>query len=188
MCSRRKSVRSRSVSRVTAFPFETDPHGRPAYWRDVGTVDAFWSANLELIGVSPELNLYDKDWPIWTHQEQLPPAKFVFDDDHRRGMAVDSMVASGSIVSGASVRHSLLFTSVKVNSYSRIDNSVVLPGVTIGRKSTIRNTIIEKGCKIPKGSEIGVDLELDAQRFYVTENGVVLVTPEMLGQRLHYAR
>ncbi len=174
--------------RVTAFPFREDPGGRRAYWRDVGTVDAFWAANLELIGVSPELNLYDRDWPIWTYQDQVPPAKFVFDDDDRRGSAVDSMVAGGCIVSGSSVRHSLLFSNVNVHSFSRIEDSVLFPQVEIGRHCVISKAIIDKGCVIPPDTRIGVNLEDDAARFHVSTGGVVLVTPEMLGQRLHYAR
>jgi glucose-1-phosphate adenylyltransferase len=174
--------------RVTAFPFQSDPGGRRAYWRDVGTVDAFWAANLELIGISPELNLYDRDWPIWTYQDQVPPAKFVFDDNGRRGSAVDSMVAGGCIVSGSSVRHSLLFSNVNVHSFSRIEDSVIFPQVEIGRRCVIQKAIIDKGCVIPPDTSIGVNLEDDAARFHVSTGGVVLVTPEMLGQRLHYAR
>ncbi len=174
--------------RVFAHPFRTDPHGNPAYWRDVGTIDAFWRANLELISVSPELNLYDRDWPIWSYQDQVPPAKFVFDDDGRRGMAVDSMVSGGCIVSGSSVRHSLLFSNVTVHSYSQIEDSVIFPEVNIGRHCIIRNAVIDKACNVPVGMHIGVDPGEDAERFQVTENGVVLVTPEMLGQKIHYAR
>jgi glucose-1-phosphate adenylyltransferase len=174
--------------RITAFPFREDPGGRRAYWRDVGTVDAFWEANLELIGISPELNLYDRDWPIWTYQDQVPPAKFVFDDDGRRGSAVDSMVAGGCIVSGSSVRHSLLFSNVNVHSFSRIEDSVLFPQVEVGRHCVIRKAIIDKGCVIPPDTSIGVKRADDAARFHVSPGGVVLVTPEMLGQRLHYAR
>ncbi len=174
--------------RVTAFPFRDDPSGRPAYWRDVGTVDAFWAANLELIGISPELNLYDRDWPIWTYQDQVPPAKFVFDDDGRRGSAVDSMVAGGCIVSGSSVRHSLLFSNVDVHSFSRVEDSVIFPQVEIGRHCVIKKAIVDKGCIIPPDTSIGVNRAEDAARFHVSEGGVVLVSPEMLGQRLHYAR
>ena len=174
--------------RVTAFPFREDPSGRHAYWRDVGTVDAFWEANLELIDISPELNLYDREWPIWTYQDQVPPAKFVFDDEGRRGMAVDSMVAGGCIVSGSYVRHSLLFRNVDVHSYCRIEDSVIFPQVDIGRGCVIKKAIIDKGCKIPPHTSIGVNPEEDAARFHVSEGGVVLVSPEMLGQRLHYAR
>jgi len=174
--------------RVTAFPFREDPGGRPAYWRDVGTVDAYWRTNLELVAVSPELNLYDRDWPIWTYQDQVPPAKFVFDDDGRRGSAVDSMVAGGCIVSGTSIRHSLLFSKVNVHSYSQIQDSLLLPQVEIGRRCVIRNAIIDKGCIIPPDTQIGVDADSDAQRYHVSGGGVVLVTPDMLGQRLHYVR
>jgi len=174
--------------KVTAFPFREDPHGRRAYWRDVGTVDAFWQANLELVGVSPELNLYDREWPIWTYQDQVPPAKFVFDDDGRRGSAVDSMVSGGCIVSGSRVRHSLLFSNVNVHSFSRLEDAVVFPQVNIGRHCVIRKAVIDRGCDIAPGTQIGVDPAQDAARFHVSENGVVLVTPEMLGQRLHYAR
>jgi glucose-1-phosphate adenylyltransferase len=174
--------------RVTAFPFRNASGEGQAYWRDVGTIDAYWESNMELIGISPELNLYDMKWPIWTYQEQVPPAKFVFDDEGRRGMAVDSMVAGGCIVSGSYVRHSLLFSDVNVHSYSHIEDSVIFPQVDIGRRSVIRKAIIDKGCKIPPDTRIGVDHEEDARRFHVSEGGVVLVTPEMLGQRLHYAR
>ncbi|MEZ5572172.1 MAG: glucose-1-phosphate adenylyltransferase [Halioglobus sp.] len=174
--------------RVTAFAFREDPGGRPAYWRDVGTIDAYWEANLELIDISPELNLYDRDWPIWTYQDQVPPAKFVFDDDGRRGCAVDSMVAGGCIVSGTSVRHSLLFSKVNIHSFSHIEDSLLLPEVEIGRRCVIRKAIIDKGCILPPNTEIGVDPRADAERFHVSAGGVVLVTPDMLGQRLHYVR
>lgn len=170
-----------------AFPFRDPRQGRQAYWRDVGTVDALWQANLELIGVSPELNLYDKEWPIWTYPEQLPPAKFVFDEEGRRGVAIDSMVAGGCIVSGALVHHSLLFSNVYVHSYSEVTDSVIFPDVDIGRHAKIRGAIIDRGCVIPPGMEIGVDSEKDREHFYVTAKGVVLVTPEMLGQRLHFS-
>lgn len=173
--------------RVWAFPFRDAGDNTQAYWRDVGTVDAFWEANLELIGVSPELNLYDSEWPIWTYQEQLPPAKFVFDDDNRRGTAVDSMIAGGSIVSGSSVRNSLLFSNVRVHSYCDIADSVILPDVDIGRSCHIRRAILDRGCRVPEGSRIGFDAEEDRRRFYVSEKGVVLVTPEMLGQDFHHA-
>lgn len=174
--------------RVCAFPFRDGSTGQSAYWRDVGTIDAFWESNLELIGISPELNLYDRTWPIWTYQDQVPPAKFVFDDEGRRGMAVDSMVAGGSIISGSSVRHSMLFSNVHVHSYCEVEDSVIFPEVEIGRGSIIRKAIIDKGCKLPPNTRIGVDPEEDASRFNVSEGGVALVTPEMLGQRLHYAR
>lgn len=168
--------------RVMAFPFRDPIQNKPAYWRDVGTIDALWQANLELIGVSPELNLYDSHWPIWTYQEQLPPAKFVFDDDDRRGMAVDSMVAGGSIVSGSMVRHSLIFSKVTVHSYSDVSYSVIFPDVEIGRHCHIRNAVIDRGCRIPDNSRIGFDETEDRSRFHVSPKGIVLVTPEMLGQ------
>lgn len=158
------------------------------YWRDVGTVDSFWRANLELIGITPDLNLYDNEWPIWTYQEQAPPAKFVFDDDDRRGMAVDSMVSGGCIISGATVRHSLLFSNVRVNSFSEIEDSVVLPDVEIGENCVIKKAVIDKGCIIPDGMEIGVNLAKDRDRFNVSPEGVVLVVPEMLGQEIHHVR
>lgn len=174
--------------RVFAYPFKDANSGIQSYWRDVGTIDSFWEANLELIGVTPELNLYDENWPIWTSQEQLPPAKFIFDDDDRRGMAVDSMVSGGCIISGAHVCHSLLFSNVTVADYSVIDSSVVLPDVRIGKNCVIKHAVIDKGCDIKDGTVIGENAEEDAERYYVSPNGVVLVTPDMLGQTLHYVR
>lgn len=174
--------------RVNAYPFLDMQSGQQAYWRDVGTIDAYWSANMELIGVKPDLNLYDTSWPIWTYQAQTPPAKFVFDDDDRRGAAIDSMVSGGCVISGATVRHSLLFSSVRVNSYSTVQDSVILPEVNIGRHCRITKAIIEKSCQIPEGTVIGEDRAEDEKRFYVSEGGVVLVTSEMLGQRRHYVR
>jgi glucose-1-phosphate adenylyltransferase len=175
--------------RVMAYPFRDAKSGEQAYWRDVGTVDAFWEANLELIGVTPPLSLYDDNWPIWTYQEQLPPAKFVFDEDERRGMAVDSMVSGGCIISGAVVRHSLLFSSVRVNSYSYVEDSVVLPNVEIGRNCRIRRAVIDRWCKLAEGSEIGFDHAADrAAGFFVTDSGITLVTPDMLGQQINRLR
>jgi glucose-1-phosphate adenylyltransferase len=174
--------------RVLAYPFTDSSSGKQAYWRDVGTIDAFWTANLELIGVTPPLNLYDRSWPIWTYQEQLPPAKFVFDDEERRGMAVDSMVSGRCVISGAKVTNSLLFSNVRVNSYSSVNQTVVLPDVNIGRNCRINKAVIDRGCDIPEGTIIGEDPTADAERFYVSEKGVVLVTPEMLGQILHHVR
>jgi glucose-1-phosphate adenylyltransferase len=174
--------------RVMAYRFRDATSGKQAYWRDVGTIDAFWTANLELIGVTPPLNLYDRSWPIWTYQEQLPPAKFVFDDDERRGMAVDSMVSGGCVISGAKVTNSLLFSNVRVNSYTEVNQTVVLPDVNIGRNCRINKAVIDRGCDIPEGTIIGEDAQLDAERFYVSKKGVVLVTPEMLGQVLHHVR
>ena len=177
-----------STSKVIAYPFRDQETGKQAYWRDVGTVDAFWKANLELIGITPELNLYDAEWPIWTYQEQLPPAKFIFDDDDRRGMAVDSMVSGGCIISGARVRHSLLFSNVKVHSRTVVEDAVVLPNVDIGHDCRITRAVIDKGCRIPANTVVGEDPVEDARRFHVSEGGVVLVTPEMLGQELHHVR
>jgi len=171
--------------RAFAYSFNNKEEQSQTYWRDVGTIDAFWKANQELIGVSPELNLYDDVWPIWTHQEQLPPAKFVFDDDERRGMAVDSMVSGGCIISGSKVSHSLLFSSVRVNSYSLVEDSVLLPEVHIGQHCHIKNAVIDRGTQIPDGTTIGVNTEEDKQRFRVTEKGIVLVTPDMIGHKRH---
>jgi len=171
---------------VFAHPFRDPQTGAQAYWRDVGTVDSFWQANMELISITPELNLYDHDWPIWTYQEQSPPAKFVFDDEGRRGAAVDSMVSGGCIVSGASVKRSLLFSNVRVHSYCTVSDSVIFPDVDIGRRSRIRRAVIDKRCAIPPGSVIGFDPAEDARRFHVSPKGIVLVTPEMLGQELHH--
>ena len=175
--------------RVMAHNFRDPRSGEQAYWRDVGTVDAFWEANLELIGVTPPLNLYDKNWPIWTYQEQLPPAKFVFDDDDRRGMAVDSMVSGGCVISGAKVRHSLLFSNVRVHSFALVEDSVVLPDVDIGRYCRIRRAVIDRFCEIQEGTVIGYDPQADrAAGYYVTESGVTLVTPEMLNQTTNQVR
>ncbi len=174
--------------RVFAYPFADSSTGGQSYWRDVGTVDSYWKANLELISVTPELNLYDQDWPIWTYQRQVPPAKFVFDDDDRRGMAVDSITSGGCIISGATVRRSLLFSNVVVNSWSSVEDSVILPDVTIGENCRIRKAIIDKKCEIPDGMVIGENREQDAKRFYISEGGVVLVIPEMLGQQVHHVR
>ncbi len=168
--------------RVSAFPFRDPVNNKPAYWRDVGTIDSLWQANMELIGISPELNLYDSEWPIWTYQEQMPPAKFVFDDDNRRGYAVDSMVAGGCIVSGAQVQRSLLFSKVIVHSFCTVEDTVIFPDVDIARNCKIRRAVIDRGCRIPEGTRIGYDAEQDAKRFYVSPKGIVLVTPEMLEQ------
>lgn len=168
---------------VYAFRFR-DQQGNQAYWRDVGTLDAFWEANMELVSPTPSLNLYDHQWPIWTYQTQLPPAKFVFDDDGRRGYAVDSMVSGGCIISGGTVRKSLLFSDVRVHSYTLIEESVLLPEVQIHRHAKVKRAIIDRACEIPRGMEIGIDPEKDkANGFRVTKKGVTLVTREMLGQR-----
>ena len=158
------------------------------YWRDVGTIDAYWESNLELTRVIPELNLYDRKWPIWTYQEHLPPAKFVFNSDGRRGIATDSMVSGGCLISGSTVDNSVLFSDVRVHSYCNIKGAVILPKVTVNRHAVLRNVVIDRGSVIPEGMEIGLNLEEDRKRFYVSEKGIVLVTPEMLGQNLHSAR
>jgi glucose-1-phosphate adenylyltransferase len=173
---------------VNAYPFLDLQSGVQSYWRDVGTIDAYWAANMELVSVKPDLNLYDTYWPIWTYQEQTPPAKFVFDEDERRGHAVDSMVSGGCVISGATVRHSLLFSNVRVNSYSTVEDSIVLPQANIGRHCRITKAIIEKGCEIPEGTIIGENLEEDRKKYHVSPGGVVLVTPDMLGQKLHFVR
>lgn len=168
---------------VYAFRFR-DQQGNQAYWRDVGTLDAFWEANMELVSPTPSLNLYDHQWPIWTYQTQLPPAKFVFDDDGRRGYAVDSMVSGGCIISGGTVRKSLLFSDVRVHSYTLIEESVLLPEVQVHRHAKVKRAIIDRACEIPRGMEIGIDPEKDkANGFRVTKKGITLVTREMLGQR-----
>lgn len=162
--------------------------GGTPYWRDVGTVDAYWKANIELTELVPELNLYDHTWPIWTHQEQLPPAKFVFDDERRRGFAVHSLVSGGCIVSGATVRHSLLFSGVRVNEHSLVEDSVLLPNVEIGRNAVVRRAVIDRGCRIADGAKIGVDHDAGRSTFHVTEQGITLVTPAMLGQPVFSVR
>jgi glucose-1-phosphate adenylyltransferase len=174
---------------VYAYPFRDPETSEQAYWRDVGTLDAFWEANMELIAVTPQLNLYDDRWPILSSQEQLPPAKFVFDEPGRRGEAIQSMVSAGCVVSGASVRRSLLFSRVKVNSYATVADSVVLPEAQISRHCRIQSAIIDRGSVVPEGTEIGVDHDADRARgFRVTDKGITLVTPEMLGQTLHLTR
>ena len=181
----------REGSSVYAHRFATScvnmSAGGEPYWRDVGTVDAYWEANLDLTHLIPDLNLYDRQWPIWTWQEQMPPAKFVFDGESRRGTALDSLISGGCIVSGSTIRRSLLFTSVHVHSYCTVEDSVVLPEVDIGRHSIVRRAVIDAGCRLPEGFTVGVDPAEDRKRFTVTEQGVALVVPEMLGQRVHEA-
>lgn len=157
----------------------SEPGDEP-YWRDVGTVDAYWEANIDLTTVTPALNLYDTTWPINTYQEQLPPAKFVFDEEDRRGVATDSLVSGGCVVSGASVSRSLLFSRVRVNSYAVLDQAVVLPGASIGRNARLSKVVVDRGCEIPEGLVVGEDAALDAKRFRRTDKGVTLITPKML--------
>ena len=171
-------------ARIAAHYFEEPATHVAGYWRDVGTVDSYYQAHMDLLAVTPPLDLYDRGWPIWTYQEQLPPCKFVFDDDDRRGQATDSMVAAGCIVSGATVRHSLLGTNVRVNSYSRIEDSVILPNVDIGRNCYLRKVVVDAGCAIPPGTVIGVDAVADARRFHVSPQGITLVSAEMLARQV----
>lgn len=173
---------------VMAYAFRNPETNQLAYWRDVGSLDAFWEANMELISPAPELNLYDPQWPIWTYQVHLPPAKFVFNDEDRRGSAVDSSVSGGCIISGSRLNKTLLFSNVRVHSYSTIDETVILPEVVVHRHCRIRRAIIDRGCEIPAGSVIGYDPEQDRQNgFRITSKGIVLVTREMLGQEGGYA-
>ena len=165
---------------VFAYPFTDVKTRAQSYWRDVGTVDAYYEANIELVYVAPELNLYDEEWPIWTYQAHLPPAKFVLDEEGRRGMAVNSMVAGGCIISGAVIDQSLLYSNVRIDERSLVHRAVVLPNVKIGRGCKVRNAILDEGCEIPDGMEIGYDPKADAERFTVTARGVVLVTADML--------
>src|SRR6266545_4365848 len=151
-----------------------------SYWRDVGTLDAYWQANIDLTDVVPELDLYDRDWPIWTFAEVSPPAKFVHDREGRRGKGISSLVSGGCIVSGASVRRSLLFTGVKVHSYSVVENAVIMPEVEIERHVKLNNVIIDRGVRIPSGLVVGQDPELDAKRFRRTGNGICLITQPMI--------
>jgi len=166
---------------VYAFPFSDPDSKHQPYWRDVGTLDSFWEANMELVQPEPQLDVYDKNWPIWTYQEQTAPAKFVFDEDNRRGYATDSTVSGGVIVSGSRVSHSLLFSQVRVNSFCTIEYAVILPGVIIGRNVKIKKAIVDRGSVIPEGLEIGINNDVDRDNgFRVTEKGVVLVTRTML--------
>ena len=159
------------------------------YWRDVGTLDAFWEANMELVEMDPELDLYDTEWPIYTYQMQLPSAKFVHNLADRRGMAVNSIVSGGCIVSGGKVDHSLLFSNVKVNSYSDIKDSVIMPDVQIGRRCKIRRAIIDTGTILPEGTEVGLNAAEDREKgFRVTDTGITLVTPDNFQQMLHRIR
>ncbi len=175
--------------RIHAYPFRDVKTGAQAYWRDVGTLDAFWEANMELVSVSPELNMYDKVWPIFTYQAQLPPAKFVFDGPERVGKAVDSLVSGGCIISGSTIRKSLLFSNCRVLSYTTVEESVILPDVQIGRNCRIKRAIIDRGTIIEEGSVIGEDHDADRARgFRVSKGGITLVTSDMLGQDLHFTR
>ena len=170
-----KAVAHRFSTSCVRSPIEHEP-----YWRDVGTLDAYWQANIDLTLGSPPLDLYDRDWPIWTYAEATPPAKFVYDEEGRRGTGVSSLVSGGCIVSGASLRRSLLFTGVRVHSYSVIEGAVILPYVDIGRGTRLSNVVVDAGVKIPAGLVVGEDPELDAKRFRRTERGIVLITQPMI--------
>jgi glucose-1-phosphate adenylyltransferase len=152
----------------------------PAYWRDVGTVDAYWKANIDLTSFLPELDLWDTNWPIWTYSESVPPAKFIHDEADRRGSAISSMVSGGCIISGTEVRESLLFTRVHTNSYSQLVRAVVLPDVVVERHARLRNVVIDRGVVIPRGLVVGEDPDEDRRWFHVTEGGVTLITGSMI--------
>ena len=175
--------------RVYAYPFRDPETEEQAYWRDVGTLDAYWEANMELVSVTPQLNLYDQRWPVFTHQLQAPPAKFVHDEPDRRGTAIQSMVSGGCLVSGAEIRNSLLFSRAKIDSFSHLDGAVVLPDVHVERNCRLHRCIIDSGAVIKEGSVIGENHDDDRARgFRVSEKGITLVTPDMLNQRLHHTR
>lgn len=170
---------------VFAFPFRDPDATKQPYWRDVGTLDSFWEANMELVEPEPQLNMYDERWPIWTYQEQTAPAKFVHDSDGRRGAALDSTVSGGAIVSGSIVRKSVLFSKVRVHSYCTVQQAVILPGAIVGANSKLKKVIIDRNCVIPEGLEIGFDHKVDeANGFRVTKKGVVLVTRDMIAAYL----
>ena len=184
-----KDVLPHIVDKYRVFAYAMGEGDNRTYWRDVGTLDAYWSANMELLDFQPELDLYDKIWPVYTHQEQHPPAKFIHEEDNRTGSAIKSMVSGGCIVSGATIKNSLLFSNVNVRSFSSIEHSVVLPDVTVHRNCKIRRAILDVGCVIEEGMEIGLNVEKDrAAGFRVTDSGITLVTPDQLGQSLHKIR
>jgi glucose-1-phosphate adenylyltransferase len=162
--------------RVYSFNFVDENKKEALYWRDVGTLEAYYEANMDVVSVSPVFNLYDAEWPIRTHQRQYPPAKFVFAEPGRTGMAVDSIVSNGCIVSGGAVRNSLLSADVRVNSYSEVDASIIFSHVNIGRHCKLRRTIVDRDVHIPEGTVIGYDVESDRQNYFVTESGITVVT------------
>jgi glucose-1-phosphate adenylyltransferase len=155
----------------------------PAYWRDVGTIDAFWKANIDLTEFDPDLDLWDRDWPIWTYSESVPPAKFIHNQQSRRGLAVSSLVSGGCIISGTEVRNSLLFTGVHTNSWAQLDHVVALPYVTIARHARLSNVVIDRGVSIPEGLVVGEDIDEDKRWFRVSEGGVTLITQDMIDKR-----
>ncbi|SES20690.1 glucose-1-phosphate adenylyltransferase [Tranquillimonas rosea] len=168
--------------RFTDSCVKHDPSA-PAYWRDVGTVDAYWKANIDLTNFTPDLDLWDKNWPIWTYSESVPPAKFIHDEAKRRGTAVSSLVSGGCIISGTEVRNSLLFTMVHTNSYAQLDHSVLLPYVEVGRHARLTKAVVDRGVEIPEGLIVGEDPKEDAKWFRVTDTGVTLITQAMLDAR-----
>ena len=168
-----------------AYAFRNEETGKPAYWRDVGNLDSYWKANMEICAIEPELNLYSRDWPIWIYQTQNPPAKFIFDDEDRRGAAIDSLVSAGCIISGARIKRSVISFATTIESHSLVKDSVILPKVHIGKNCRLTRVIIDKGTVIPDNTIIGEDAEEDAKRFHVTPDGIVLVTPLMLDQQLY---
>ncbi|WP_323010199.1 glucose-1-phosphate adenylyltransferase [Paracoccus sp. (in: a-proteobacteria)] len=155
----------------------------PVYWRDVGTVDAFWRANIDLTDFNPDLNLWDRDWPIWTYSELVPPAKFIHDEPDRRGSAVSSLISGGCIISGSEIRESLLFTQVHTNSYSTLERAVLLPYANVARHARLTNVVIDRGVRIPEGLVVGEDPQEDAKWFRVSQGGVTLITQDMLDRR-----
>jgi glucose-1-phosphate adenylyltransferase len=170
-----KAVAHRFAKSCVRSDFEHEP-----YWRDVGTIDAYWQANIDLTAIVPELDIYDKSWPIWTYAEITPPAKFVHDDEDRRGSATSSVVSGDCIISGAMLNNSLLFTGVRANSFSKMEGAVILPNVKIGRRAQLKNVVIDHGVVIPEGLVVGEDPELDAKRFRRTESGICLITQPMI--------
>jgi len=166
--------------KVMSYAFRDNKNDKVAYWRDVGTLDAFWQANLELIGVVPPLNLYDKDWPVRTFAAQAPPAKFVFDSEDRCGIAVNSMICDGCIVSGARIKNSVVCNNVVVQEQSDIDESVILPDCIIGERCGLKRVVLDRHCEVPAGTIIGYNRDFDAERFHVTNDGIVLVTQQMI--------
>ncbi len=169
-----------------AHPFSrscvTSSKEQKPYWRDVGTIDAFWQANIDLTDFQPELDLYDQSWPIWTYSELTPPAKFIHDEEDRRGMAVSSMVSGGCIISGSQLSQCLLHTGVQANSYSELNGVVALPNVNIGRGARLKNVVIDRSVRIPEGLVVGEDPKHDAERFRRSENGICLITQAMINQ------
>ena len=162
--------------RIFSFNFVDENKKEALYWRDVGTLEAYYEANMDMVAVSPVFNLYDPEWPIRTHQRQYPPAKFVCGEPNRMGMAIDSIVSSGCIVSGGVVRNSLLSPNVRVNSYAEVDASILFSHVNVGRHARIRRAILDRDVQIPEGTIIGYDPEADRQRYFVTDSGITVVT------------